>query len=78
VRPRWPAVTRIRQSAHAPMNQRPSFSDPLTLAVPRHVAIVMDGNGRWARSRHLPRLAGHKQGVDALRRAVKACIDRGV
>jgi undecaprenyl diphosphate synthase len=47
-------------------------------SVPRHVAIVMDGNGRWARQRHLPRLAGHKKGVDALRRAVQACIDQGV
>lgn len=49
-----------------------------TCAVPRHVAIVMDGNGRWARSRMLPRLAGHKQGVDALRRCVNACLHRGV
>ena len=45
---------------------------------PRHVAIVMDGNGRWAKKRFLPRVAGHKQGVDALRRTVQACIDRGV
>jgi len=43
-----------------------------------HVAIVMDGNGRWARQRHLPRVAGHKRGVDALRRCVSACVDRGV
>jgi len=42
------------------------------------VAIVMDGNGRWASRRLLPRVAGHKQGVDALRRCVKACADRGV
>ena len=54
------------------------MSDTQSPVVPRHVAIVMDGNGRWARRRYLPRLAGHKQGVDALRRAVKACIDRGV
>lgn len=46
--------------------------------LPRHVAIVMDGNGRWAQKRYLPRVAGHKQGVDALRRTVQACIDRGV
>lgn len=38
----------------------------------------MDGNGRWAKKRFLPRVAGHKQGVDALRRCVKACADRGV
>ena len=47
-------------------------------AVPRHVAIVMDGNGRWARRRHMPRFFGHKQGVDALVRAVDLFADRGV
>jgi undecaprenyl diphosphate synthase len=45
---------------------------------PHHVAIVMDGNGRWARQRYLPRVAGHRQGVEALRRCVRACADRGV
>lgn len=47
-------------------------------AVPHHVAIVMDGNGRWATKRFLPRVAGHKQGVDSLSRCVQACIDRGI
>ncbi len=47
-------------------------------AIPHHVAIVMDGNGRWATRRFLPRVAGHKQGVESLRRCVKACVDRGV
>ena len=46
--------------------------------IPHHVAIVMDGNGRWATKRFLPRVAGHKQGVDSLSRCVQACIDRGV
>ncbi|MFC4622634.1 polyprenyl diphosphate synthase [Comamonas nitrativorans] len=46
--------------------------------VPQHIAIVMDGNGRWATRRFLPRLAGHKKGVDALRRCVRLCIERGV
>ncbi|PZQ75314.1 MAG: di-trans,poly-cis-decaprenylcistransferase [Variovorax paradoxus] len=46
--------------------------------VPHHIAIVMDGNGRWATRRFLPRVAGHKQGVESLRRCVKACADRGV
>jgi undecaprenyl diphosphate synthase len=45
---------------------------------PRHVAIIMDGNGRWAARRGLPRSAGHKAGVDALRRAVKAAADFGI
>ena len=50
----------------------------LPAAVPRHVAIVMDGNGRWAKKRRMPRLFGHKQGVDALVRTVHACADRGI
>lgn len=51
-------------SAHAPL--------------PHHIAIVMDGNGRWATRRHLPRVAGHKQGVESLRRCVGACVERGI
>ena len=47
-------------------------------AVPRHIAIIMDGNGRWAKRRLLPRLAGHKQGVESLRRCARACVERGV
>jgi undecaprenyl diphosphate synthase len=46
--------------------------------VPRHLAIVMDGNGRWAKKRFMPRFFGHKQGVDALVRTVQACADRGI
>jgi len=45
---------------------------------PRHVAIIMDGNGRWARQRMLPRVAGHKRGVESVRATVRACIERGV
>ncbi|WP_342451173.1 polyprenyl diphosphate synthase [Piscinibacter koreensis] len=51
---------------------------PATPAIPRHVAIVMDGNGRWAKRRFMPRVFGHKQGVDALVRTVLACADRGI
>ena len=47
-------------------------------AIPRHVAIVMDGNGRWAKKRFMPRFFGHKQGVDALVRTVLSCADRGI
>ncbi len=47
-------------------------------AVPRHIAIVMDGNGRWAKKRFLPRFFGHKQGVEAEVKIVQACIDREV
>jgi len=46
--------------------------------IPRHVAVVMDGNGRWAKKRFMPRFFGHKQGVDALVRTVQACADRGI
>lgn len=47
-------------------------------AAPHHIAIVMDGNGRWATRRFLPRAAGHKAGVDALKECVRACATRGV
>jgi len=46
--------------------------------VPRHIAIIMDGNGRWAKQRFMPRVAGHQRGVEALREVVKACRDLGV
>jgi undecaprenyl diphosphate synthase len=46
--------------------------------VPRHIAIIMDGNGRWARNRHLPRVAGHRKGADAVRATVRGCAERGV
>jgi undecaprenyl diphosphate synthase len=46
--------------------------------IPRHVAIIMDGNGRWAKSRRLPRLAGHRAGVQPVRESVRACDELGV
>jgi undecaprenyl diphosphate synthase len=46
--------------------------------VPRHVAIIMDGNGRWAKQRGLPRAAGHRAGAEAVRRALQAAADQGV
>ena len=51
---------------------------PDTEGVPRHVAIIMDGNGRWAKKRLMPRVAGHVQGVERVRDMVQACIERGV
>ncbi|MDE2075939.1 MAG: di-trans,poly-cis-decaprenylcistransferase [Burkholderiales bacterium] len=53
-------------------------SDPTESSLPRHVAIVMDGNGRWAAKRFMPRGVGHKAGVDSLVNVVKACSDRGI
>lgn len=46
--------------------------------MPRHVAIVMDGNGRWAKKRFMPRLAGHREGLESLKRCVQACVQRGI
>ena len=51
---------------------------PPSPAPPSHVAIIMDGNGRWAASRHLPRLAGHREGARAVRRTIEAAIDQGI
>lgn len=47
-------------------------------AVPRHLAIIMDGNGRWAKKRFLPRFAGHVRGVETVRDMVRACLEKGV
>ena len=51
---------------------------PVTGDIPRHVAILMDGNGRWAKKRYLPRIAGHKSGVETVRTVIKACSERGI
>ena len=51
---------------------------PDVRAVPRHVAIIMDGNGRWARSRLLPRIAGHRRGLESVRATVENCAERGI
>ncbi|MGL4397034.1 MAG: isoprenyl transferase [Hyphomicrobium sp.] len=51
---------------------------PSAAAPPRHVAIIMDGNGRWAKERGLPRALGHRQGVEAVRRLVRAAIDLNI
>lgn len=46
--------------------------------IPRHIAVIMDGNGRWAKNRFMPRIAGHKRAVESVRNAVRACAERGV
>ena len=53
-------------------------SIPKVAATPKHIAIIMDGNGRWAKKRLLPRIAGHKQGLEAVREVIKACSVHGV
>tara|TARA_R110000824_G_scaffold3234_4_gene15230 strand:- start:146175 stop:146945 length:771 start_codon:yes stop_codon:yes gene_type:complete len=55
-----------------------TMSDPAPGTVPRHVAIIMDGNGRWAAKRHLPRVAGHRQGVETVRVIVRAAGELGI
>lgn len=60
------------------MSHPPAETPPHPHAPPRHVAIIMDGNGRWARARGLPRTAGHRKGVEAVRRTVEAAADLGV
>jgi undecaprenyl diphosphate synthase len=56
----------------------PAPAAPSTEELPRHVAIIMDGNGRWAAKRKLPRIAGHKAGADAVRRVARAARDMGI
>lgn len=53
-------------------------SKQVDVVLPRHIAIIMDGNGRWAKRRHLPRSFGHRQGSEAVRRTVRACMDQGI
>lgn len=58
--------------------ESPSRVEPAQPNVPRHIAIIMDGNGRWAQRRGLPRLAGHRAGTENIRRVVSTCIELGV
>ncbi len=61
------------------MSSAPILSPlPAGGALPRHVAIIMDGNGRWAKAHHLPRLAGHKRGVEAVRHVTRAARAMGI
>ena len=60
------------------MSQVPLIAPQAPYETPRHVAIIMDGNGRWAKRQHLPRIAGHRRGVEAVRATVRSCAERGV
>ena len=51
---------------------------PETGVLPAHVAIIIDGNGRWAKKKGLPRIAGHRRGLESVRNAVKVCVDKGI
>ncbi|MBU3724658.1 MAG: di-trans,poly-cis-decaprenylcistransferase [Burkholderiaceae bacterium] len=61
-----------------PQTQSSTLIIPAVHEVPQHIAMIMDGNGRWANARHLPRVVGHERGVAALRQVVEACMRRGV
>ena len=67
---------KVKVSRSKAMELAPELVD--SIAVPRHVAIIMDGNGRWARAHGLPRIAGHRQGAEAVRSTVRACSDMGI
>jgi len=60
------------------VSTRKKQATPAGTDVPRHIAIIMDGNGRWAKRRLMPRVAGHRKGVEALRGVIRACAERGV
>jgi undecaprenyl diphosphate synthase len=60
------------------LNNSSTIEIPETRQVPRHVAVIMDGNGRWAKQRFLPRIAGHKRGAEAVRKTARACGERGI
>ena len=60
------------------MHTSSTLTIPEAREVPRHIAVIMDGNGRWAKQRFLPRVAGHRRGLEAVRSAVKTCVKHGV
>ena len=60
------------------MEPKSNTLEELPTNIPAHVAIIMDGNGRWAKKRGLPRLAGHRAGTENLREIIKACVEFGV
>jgi len=60
------------------MSERAVFPIPDLSLIPKHIAIIMDGNGRWAKERFLPRAAGHVKGVESVRKMVKACVNRQI
>jgi undecaprenyl diphosphate synthase len=70
-------MSRALATSTSPQRQRlPAALDSARL--PRHVAVIMDGNGRWARQRNLPRVMGHRQGVEALKSTLRRCSDWGI
>src|SRR5216684_1268455 len=77
-RDREAAATKRNRAAGRMTHVSSTQEIPAHGEVPRHVAIILDGNGRWAKGRRLPRIAGHRRGVEAVRETVRACVERGV
>ena len=67
-----------RGMSETPTSRAPPARSRSAGDLPRHVAIIMDGNGRWAQRRRLPRIAGHRRGAEAVRATVRACAERGI
>lgn len=73
------ALTRlVPPGIFLPMSHPPHASAPSDGPVPRHIAVIMDGNGRWAADRGLPRYAGHREGMKAVREVIEGCVEVGV
>ena len=70
-----PTKSSITRKTSSVVSKRKSFPGPSN---PQHVAIILDGNGRWAKKRRMPRVAGHKAGVENVREIVRHCVDRGI
>src|ERR1043165_7910154 len=60
------------------MSSVPQLSAEAKASLPKHVAVIMDGNGRWAKSRHLPRLEGHRRGADSAREIIRTAGELGI
>src|SRR5258706_13904699 len=76
-------VSLISAHSHFDVGDKPRSENDLLAGlsrskVPKHIAIIMDGNGRWAKQRHLPRVFGHRAGISSVREAVRACGELGV
>lgn len=68
----------IKSQKSAELDKKKQESLKQSGEIPKHIAIIMDGNGRWAQKRHLPRIAGHREGVESVREAVETCGQLGV
>lgn len=78
IRQLWDLLVQPANSQEIPLTTDATLAEGARAVTPHHVAVIMDGNGRWATRRHLPRGAGHRAGVEALRRIVEAAPLEGV